>query len=271
MRATAIAARLHGDARRAARGCERHVERLGARVRRAAVELLRPQLPGQRAGALPERSWEALTWARARRSGGASRRSGRSCVRVGRDRPGGAPAGEGGVGRRPAAHREAAPAAGVFDYIDGGAEDERTLAANPRAFAGTGFRPRVLRGLRDGRDPAPRVLGRAASPTRWCWRPPASPASPTRRASWPWPAPRERAGLPYTLSTLSTRSIEEVRAVSDGRLLVPGLRLARPRPGRGDDPAGGRGRLRGAGAHRRHRGVRPPRARRAPRASRCRR
>src|SRR6201984_2288897 len=28
----------------------------------------------------------------------------------------------------------------------------------------------------------------------------------------------ERAGLPYTLSTLSTRSIEEVRAVSGGRL-----------------------------------------------------
>jgi L-lactate dehydrogenase (cytochrome) len=28
----------------------------------------------------------------------------------------------------------------------------------------------------------------------------------------------QRAGLPYTLSTLSTRSIEEVRAVSDGRL-----------------------------------------------------
>src|SRR5262249_23005327 len=28
----------------------------------------------------------------------------------------------------------------------------------------------------------------------------------------------ERAGLPYTLSTLSTRSIEEVRAVSRGRL-----------------------------------------------------
>src|SRR5213076_2690763 len=28
----------------------------------------------------------------------------------------------------------------------------------------------------------------------------------------------ERAGLPYTLSTMSTRSIEEVRAVSDGRL-----------------------------------------------------
>src|SRR5215470_18928097 len=36
---------------------------------------------------------------------------------------------------------------GVFDYIDGGAEDERTLAANERAFAETTFRPRVLRGV----------------------------------------------------------------------------------------------------------------------------
>src|SRR5437879_6874775 len=35
---------------------------------------------------------------------------------------------------------------GVFDYIDGGAEDERTLAANEAAYARTSFRPRVLRG-----------------------------------------------------------------------------------------------------------------------------
>jgi len=28
---------------------------------------------------------------------------------------------------------------GVFDYIDGGAEDERTLAANQAAFASTSF------------------------------------------------------------------------------------------------------------------------------------
>ena len=34
---------------------------------------------------------------------------------------------------------------GVFDYIDGGAEDERTLAANVAAYARIGFRPRVLR------------------------------------------------------------------------------------------------------------------------------
>src|SRR6185312_1053559 len=36
---------------------------------------------------------------------------------------------------------------GVFDYIDGGAEDERTLDANVRAFESIGFRPRVLMGL----------------------------------------------------------------------------------------------------------------------------
>src|SRR6266481_2250762 len=30
----------------------------------------------------------------------------------------------------------------VFDYIDGGAEDERTLRANCRAFEGVTFRPR---------------------------------------------------------------------------------------------------------------------------------
>src|SRR6266550_2152877 len=36
---------------------------------------------------------------------------------------------------------------GVFDYIDGAAEDERTNAANQAAFAHTTFRPRVLRGL----------------------------------------------------------------------------------------------------------------------------
>src|SRR5437868_5975661 len=34
---------------------------------------------------------------------------------------------------------------GVFDYIDGGAEDERTLAANSDAYGRRTFQPRVLR------------------------------------------------------------------------------------------------------------------------------
>ncbi|HEX5266145.1 MAG TPA: alpha-hydroxy-acid oxidizing protein, partial [Acidimicrobiales bacterium] len=33
---------------------------------------------------------------------------------------------------------------GVFDYIDGGAEDELTLARNVAAFRAVEFRPRVL-------------------------------------------------------------------------------------------------------------------------------
>ena len=48
---------------------------------------------------------------------------------------------------------------GVFDYIDGAAEDERTLAANEAAFRATTFRPRVLRGI-EKVDVASTILGK---------------------------------------------------------------------------------------------------------------
>ena len=105
---------------------------------------------------------------------------------------------------------------GVFDYIDGGAEDERTLAANEAAFASTALLPRVLRGI-EHVDIATDLLGRQVSyplvlaPTGFTRiADPDGELAVARAAS--------RAGVPYTLSTLSTRSIEEVRAVSDGRL-----------------------------------------------------
>lgn len=105
---------------------------------------------------------------------------------------------------------------GCFDYIDGAAEDERTMAANADAFTATTFRPRVLRGLRDI-DPSTTVLGGPAAfplvlaPTGFTRiADPQGELAVARSAA--------RAGLPYTLSTLGTRSIEEVRAVSDGRL-----------------------------------------------------
>lgn len=105
---------------------------------------------------------------------------------------------------------------GVFDYIDGGAEDERTLRANEAAFAAVTYRPRVLRGLGEV-DIASSVLGRPVAyplvlaPTGFTRiADPAGELAVARAAA--------RAGLPYTLSTLSTRSIEEVREVSDGRL-----------------------------------------------------
>ena len=106
--------------------------------------------------------------------------------------------------------------AGVFDYIDGAAEDERTLAANQRAFASTTFRPRVLRGVPKV-DTDVEILGRPAAyplvlaPTGFTRIADPQGELAVARAA-------ERAGLPYTLSTLSTRSIEEVREVSNGRL-----------------------------------------------------
>jgi L-lactate dehydrogenase (cytochrome) len=105
---------------------------------------------------------------------------------------------------------------GVFDYIDGAAEDERTSAANESAFGKVGYRPRVLRGI-DHVDIGSKILGQpvayplALAPTGFTRiADPDGELAVARAAA--------RAGLPYTLSTLSTRSIEEVRAVSDGRL-----------------------------------------------------
>jgi L-lactate dehydrogenase (cytochrome) len=105
---------------------------------------------------------------------------------------------------------------GVFDYIDGAAEDERTMAANEAAFAATTFRPRVLCGV-EKIDISTTVLGRplayplVLAPTGFTRIADPDGELAVARAA-------ERAGLPYTLSTLSTRSIEEVRAVSAGRL-----------------------------------------------------
>jgi len=104
---------------------------------------------------------------------------------------------------------------GVFDYIDGGAEDELTLGRNAAAFRRVEFRPRVLVDV-SHLDARTKVLGRSVdvplilAPTGF-----ARIADPQGELAVARAA--ERAGLPYTLSTLSTRSIEEVAAVSAGR------------------------------------------------------
>ena len=103
---------------------------------------------------------------------------------------------------------------GVFDYIDGGAEDEVAMDRNTRGFRDMEFVPRVLRDMGTvdttgtilGRDvPFPLIL----APTGFTRiaHPPGELA--VARAA-------ERAGLPYSLSTMGTRSVEEVAAVSDG-------------------------------------------------------
>ena len=146
----------------------------------------------------------------------------------------------------------------MFDYIDGAAEDERTLAANSAAFARTTFRPRVLRDV--GKvDPATTLLGRplplplVLAPTGFTRiADPEGELAVARSAV--------RAGLLYTSSTLSTRSIEEVAAASDGPKRFQVYDTAE---GARDGRAGRSGRLRGAGPHRGHRGAGPSRAGRA--------
>ena len=114
----------------------------------------------------------------------------------------------------------------VFDYIDGGAEDEITLAANERAFADITFRPRQCVAACDA-DLRTTVLGTTfalpflLAPIGFC------------RMFWPQGesvAAREanRAGTAYILSTFSGTRLEDVRAATSGplwyQLYVPGGR-----------------------------------------------
>lgn len=103
---------------------------------------------------------------------------------------------------------------GVFDYIDGGAEDELTMARNQGAFRDLGFWPAVLNDV-GMVDTSTTLLGRrlpfplVLAPTGFTRiADPAGELAVARAAS--------RAGVPYTLSTLATRSIEEVAEASDG-------------------------------------------------------
>ncbi|MGE3912593.1 MAG: alpha-hydroxy acid oxidase [Chloroflexota bacterium] len=102
----------------------------------------------------------------------------------------------------------------LFDYIDGGAEDERTLRANRADFTRYTFRPRVLTDVSE-RDQSTTVLGqRLASPLI---------LAPTGFTGMFWPngesaAARAaaKAGVIFTLSTMSINSLEQVAAASDG-------------------------------------------------------
>jgi L-lactate dehydrogenase (cytochrome) len=102
---------------------------------------------------------------------------------------------------------------GVFDYIDGGAEDERTMTRNVEAFAGYQFEPRVLRDV-SSLDTSTTLFGRSMSmpliiaPTGYTRIAHSQGELAVARSS-------QRAGIPYSLSTMGTRSIEEVASVCD--------------------------------------------------------
>jgi L-lactate dehydrogenase (cytochrome) len=101
---------------------------------------------------------------------------------------------------------------GVFDYVDGGAEDEITLAANAQAFRRIEFRPRVLRDVGTV-DTSTTLLGRRL-PTPLVLAPTGFPRSVHPEGERATARAAARAGIPYTLSTLSTYSIEEVAAAA---------------------------------------------------------
>ncbi|MBL89541.1 MAG: alpha-hydroxy-acid oxidizing enzyme [Actinobacteria bacterium] len=108
--------------------------------------------------------------------------------------------------------------AGVFDYIDGGAEDEITLRKNVDAYRNVSFKPRVLRDMTEV-DSSTHLLGRplafplVLAPTGFTRIAHSEGELAVVRAA-------DRAGIPFTLSTMATRSIEECAAVaeSDSRL-----------------------------------------------------
>jgi L-lactate dehydrogenase (cytochrome) len=103
---------------------------------------------------------------------------------------------------------------GVFDYIDGAAEDEVTTARNAAAFRRMELAPRVLRDVAEI-DLSTTLLGRPAPAPLVL-----APTGFTRIVEPQGELAVARAaaerGLVYTLSTLATRSIEEVRAASTG-------------------------------------------------------
>lgn len=104
----------------------------------------------------------------------------------------------------------------IFDFVDGGAEDERTLRWNQTGFADLEFRPRVLVDV-SRRDQATTVLGQhvalpillgPAGLARLVH--PQGEVAAARAAG--------RAGTAFGLSTGSSTTIEDVAAAADGPL-----------------------------------------------------
>src|SRR5262245_39542421 len=107
----------------------------------------------------------------------------------------------------------------LFDYIDGGAVDERTLAANREDLARLRLRQRVLRDVSQV-DTTVEIAGRtAAMPVAFA---PVGLAGLMRRRGEVQAArAAEAAGVPFCLSTVGLCSLEEVRAATQAPFWFP--------------------------------------------------
>ena len=151
----------------------------------------------------------------------------------------------------------------VFDFTDGGAEDERTLRRNVSAFDEIALLPRPLNGAAE-RDLSVELFGRRhAMPVM---------IGPTGLAGLMWPdgeaaAARAaaKAGVAYCLSHGSVCTIEHLAATGAATAMDAGVHLSRPRLYPRNGRARRRHRLRGAGADDRQSTDRQSRARPAQR------
>ncbi len=103
----------------------------------------------------------------------------------------------------------------VFDFIDGGAEDEITLRDNRAAFERQRLLPRVLVDVAQVDTHADLFGTAAALPMA---------IAPTGAAGYAWPGAdvciaraAAKAGVPYTLSSSATASIERIAKEAPGR------------------------------------------------------
>ena len=104
----------------------------------------------------------------------------------------------------------------VFDFVDGGAEDETTVRGNEACFDHWWLRPQALTDVSE-RDQSVQLFGQRL-PTPLI-------LAPAGLAGLVWPrgeaaaaAAASNAGIPFTVSTASSCSIEEVRAAAQGQL-----------------------------------------------------
>lgn len=98
----------------------------------------------------------------------------------------------------------------VFDYVDGAAEGELSLARSRRAFADVQFRPRVMRDVRRV-DSRVELLG-VTSPVPLVLAPTGFTRMMHTQGEWAVARAAAAAGVPYTLSTMGTVSVEDLAA-----------------------------------------------------------
>ncbi|HHG0575724.1 TPA: FMN-dependent L-lactate dehydrogenase LldD [Klebsiella pneumoniae] len=104
----------------------------------------------------------------------------------------------------------------LFDYIDGGAVAENTMNANAAELASVALRQRVLCGAGEP------TLATTILDAQWAMPVALGPVGATgmyaRRGEVQAARAASRAGIPYTLSTVSVCSIEEVASHASGAL-----------------------------------------------------